>query len=141
MAVTNNLTGTVLETELALKGLQYEVVSSIDLNILNSVCARTKIEDRDIRLVIFHCQPLKQCPRWIELELDMPEMWQEKDTALAAQRMSAKDYPQDSVVICPPLCADYYDLMTLHKDVSDAPSITRFILIRLLPQNQEKIIC
>lgn len=131
LAVRNSSAGPVIETEEALEGLDYRIVSEGDLHIHH--CVFTKKPDSEITSVSSHIQALEQCRMSLSELYPGAEQKECSDTAYAAEMLAEGLLPETCAVLCKRSAGEHYGLHLAHENIEDADdNTTHFWLISLL---------
>lgn len=131
MATLNHVAGVVLETEAALRGINYKMLALDCIPIHHCLFVKNS-SVTEIRAVASHIQALKQCRN--HLARDYPEaLWkEEEDTAIAARRLAEGALPADTGVLCRRDAGESFGLHLLRENLEDdAENATEFELIAL----------
>jgi prephenate dehydratase len=131
MAISNNIVGDVKESILALKNINYQLISKIELKIIHNLA--TLELTKNITTIRSHIQALSQSANWINQNLPHCILIEEKDTALAASKLRSGDYEKNTAVICSPEASKVYNLKIIEENISNNnENYTTFILIKLI---------
>ncbi len=130
LAVRNSSAGPVIETEKALEGLDYRIVSEGDLHIHH--CVFTKKPDSEITSVSSHIQALEQCRASLSKLYPGAEPKECSDTAYAAEMLAEGLLPETCAVLCKRSAGEHYGLYPAHENIEDADdNTTHFWLITI----------
>lgn len=124
--VENTIEGPVTVTYDALIETEVTICSEIKLEISQHLMSRTgRLED--VQKVASHPQPLAQCRRWLEQNLQGVETIETTSTAAAAQLAHADEKVAS---IGSEVTAEVYDLLTIASSIEDQRgNTTRFLVI------------
>ncbi len=140
MATMNHVAGVVLETEAALRGLNYRMLALDCIPIHHCLFVKDS-SVKKITLVASHIQALKQCRGTLAREY--PEaVWQEdEDTAMAARHLAEGVLPADAGVLCRKEAGEALGLYLLQENLEDdAENATEFELIQLSEKGMDKLV-
>jgi prephenate dehydratase len=133
MALSNVIAGIVVETDFALKNLNYQIIEKLDLQIKHSLAVKPDVSFDLIKKVCSHPQALSQCTNWINANLPGASTIPYIDTAKAAKDLESGLISPDTAVICSPLAAKIYNLNVINENISNLENnFTTFILIKLI---------
>ena len=138
MATLNHVAGVVLETEAALRGINYKMLALDCIPIHHCLFVKDS-SVTEIRAVASHIQALKQCRK--TLERDFPGVvWQEEeDTAIAARHLAEGTLPADTGVLCRRDAGEAFGLHLLRENLEDdAENATEFELIVLKEKDRPR---
>ena len=131
VAVKNAIAGTVIETEIAMKGKDIiEIVETVDVPIHH--CLYVKHPGCKVHTIASHVQALLQCGNNLEKLYPGTERIEVADTAYAAEMLSAGSLPDEVAVICRKEAGTHYKLTLMKENIEDDKrNMTTFSLMRL----------
>ena len=125
--------GLVAETQRAIKEFPYNKVDEIVIEIEHALLKEKGASvDRNATVFIYsHPQALIEHKRYLSRAFPKVKYCEASDTGFAAKQLSAGVYPDNSLTISPPLCAQVYNLEILEHNIPyDKESWTRFFIVK-----------
>ena len=125
--------GVVSETQKAIKEFHYTKVDEIVIDIEHALMKRKdSCIDRNEPVSIYsHPHALNEHKRYLNKTFPKVNFCKESDTGFAAKQLSLGVYPENSLVISPPLCAEVYRLTVVQNKIPyDKEAWTRFFLVK-----------
>ena len=139
MATLNHVAGVVLETEAALRGVNYRMLALDCIPIHHCLFVKDP-SVRSIRMVASHIQALKQCCGTLSRDYPGAVWKEEEDTAIAARHLAEGILPPDVGVLCRRDAGEAFGLHLLQKNLEDdRENATEFELIRLIEKKPDKL--
>jgi len=131
VAVKNAIAGTVIETDIALKGRDnIETVENVNVPIHHYLFI--KHPGCEIRTVASHVQALLQCKNNLTKLCPGTEKIEVADTAYAAEMLAADLLSDEVAVVCRKEAGDHYGLTLFKENIEDDErNMTAFSLMRL----------
>jgi prephenate dehydratase len=127
-----NLQGGLVKMALDAMGRHnFEVIDELWLDVNQCLLAKPGTTVKDIKKIVSHVQPLKQCKNYLEKNFNTIELIEYIDTAKAARDLSDNKLPESSAVIAPEHSAKLYGLEVLVRNIQDIkPNLTAFIIVK-----------
>ena len=125
--------GLVSETQKAIREFHYNKVDEIVIDIEHALLKKkgSSIDRNENVFIYSHPQALIEHQRYLNSEFPKVEYCEASDTGFAAKQLSLGVYPDNSLTISPPLCAEVYNLEILHNNIPyDGEAWTRFLLVK-----------
>lgn len=108
----------------------FEVKGELQLQINHCLLAKPGMKLTEIKNIVSHSQPLKQCQQYLK-KIGFIDNLEYQDTALAAKHLAENKLPDHSAVIAPESAAKLYGLDILARNIQDAnPNLTTFIIVQ-----------
>lgn len=140
MATMNHVAGVVLETEAALRGLNYRMLALDCIPIHHCLFVKDSSVTQ-IHAVASHIQALEQCRNTLTRDYPQAVWMEEEDTAIAARHLSAGLLPADTGVLCRRDAGEAFGLRLVRENLEDdAENATEFELIRLSERGPDKLV-
>lgn len=140
MATLNHIAGVVLETEAALRGVQYRMLALDCIPIHHCLFVKNS-SVTEIHAVASHIQALKQCKGTLAREYPEAVWKEEEDTAIAAQHLAEGTLPPDTGVLCRRDAGEAFGLHLLRENLEDdAENATEFELVQLSEKEPERLV-
>lgn len=102
--------GIVEESKKAAEKVHCKVIDSLILFPDHVVLQAGEIKMNEPVKVYSHPMALKEHRAYLEEHFPQVELYPEVDTAVAAEKLSKGEYPENSFAIAPKICADWYRL-------------------------------
>ncbi len=129
-AMENRIAGKVIETDNALKWMDYEILDGDWLPIHHCVFLRK--EGDEVRRIVSHIQALLQSTRNLRRLYPGATLMECEDTAYAAEMLAKGELPEGSAALCRRDAGEHYGLFLANENVEDdKENMTRFAFIRL----------
>ena len=125
--------GLVSETQKAIKKFHYNLVDEVVIDIEHVLLKKKGSSvDRNATVLIYsHPQAFIEHKRYLTKAFPKVKYCEESDTGFAAKQLSLGVYPENSLAISPPLCAEVYSLEVLQHNIPyDMEAWTRFLLVK-----------
>ena len=131
MATRNHVAGVVLESEAALSGLHYRLLTADTVSIRHHLFVLNE-NVTSIDTVASHIQALKQCAGHLREQYPAAQWREVEDTAIAARYLAEGALPPTAGVLCRQDAGEAFGLHLLQMDLQDdAHNATDFILFTL----------
>jgi prephenate dehydratase len=132
MALRNAVGGAVAETVNAMRGRALLELARCELQIVHGLYGPAPSSPGHVAAIYSHEQALRQCAGNIRRWYPHATCIAEEDTALAAERLAAGAYPDESAVICSRTAAERLGLRSIRYPFQDREdNLTEFVLVRL----------
>jgi prephenate dehydratase len=129
-AMENRIAGKVIETDNALKWMDYEILDEGWLPIHHCVFLRE--EGDEVKRIVSHIQALLQSSRNLRRLYPDAVLAECEDTAYAAEMLAKGELPEGSAALCRRDAGEHYGLYLANENVEDnSENMTRFALIRM----------
>ena len=129
-AMENRIAGKVIETDNALKWMDYETLDEDWLPIHHCVFLRK--EGDGVKRIVSHIQALLQSTRNLRRLYPDAVLVECEDTAYAAEMLAKGELPEGSAALCRRDAGEHYGLYLANENVEDnSENMTRFALIRM----------
>ena len=129
-AMENRIAGKVIETDNALKWMDYEILDGDWLP--SHHCVFLKKEGDEVKRIVSHIQALLQSTRNLKRLYPGATLMECEDTAYAAEMLSKGMLPEGSAAVCRKDAGIHYGLFLDNENVEDDPdNMTLFSLVRL----------
>lgn len=125
--------GLVAETQKAIEEFHYNLVDEAVIDIEHALLKKKGSSvDRNATISIYsHPQAFIEHKQYLNKEFSKINYCEESDTGFAAKQLSLGVYPENSIAISPPLCAEIYGLEVLQHNIPyDMEAWTRFLLVK-----------
>jgi len=125
--VENSMEGSISESLDLLIRTPLKVCGEITERITHNLISKFNYNLTDIKYIISHPQPLRQCRMFIEEYLSHAQTIEVESTATAVKMLNQIPY---SVAIGTTTAADLYNMQILYKGIEDNPNnFTRFLIV------------
>ena len=132
MALKNIIAGDVIETNLALLNISYDIIDSLNLPIHHCLCTMPDIPIGAITKVASHIQALNQTSIFLEKQFPQIEKLEYQDTALAAHDLSIAKLESTVAVITTLEAAKINGLEVRFTNIANLEkNFTNFIMIKM----------
>jgi len=125
--------GVVKESQQAVKEISFTKVDEIFLDIQHALLIKKgdAVNHESVVHVFSHPQALLEHDFHLKTVFSKFEAHPASDTASAAKLLASDQYPDNSIVISPPICAEIYNLDILENDLPyESDSWTHFYLVQ-----------
>lgn len=125
--------GLVQETVEAIPQFSFRKVDQIEMELHHALFCNGEIDRERTVNIVSHPHALMDHQSFIRSEFPFVNLLEEEDTAIAAQKLKAGNYPPNTLVIAPFSCKEIYQLNTFRDDLpTNRGYITTFFLVSRL---------
>ncbi len=129
LPIQNAVGGVVQETLTHLAGTRCKISGHFPFLVKQCLLSHPDYEGKPVSLHS-HLQALRQCKSFLETHYPGIPLVEEKDTAVAAARLSKGEIPKNAFVIAPETCVKLHNLKLIRSGIQDLDyNITDFISV------------
>lgn len=132
IALKNNISGTIEESEKILKSNFFEIIDTIEMKINHCLFAFDEKSSKNLKVIASHPHALKQCERYLKLSFPNCEFQEYIDTAKTAEDLKSGILKKSVGIICSEKAGKENGLYLVSKNISNIVSKTTFGLIKLI---------
>ncbi len=130
-AVTNNLSGIILESLEAMAQYNFQLLDIFDMPVHYFLMARPGVGIDEIEVIMSHPTVLEGCRQRLKQKFSTKKLSSGEgiliDQAAAAAYLAESGSPKSVAVIAPLICAEIYGLRILAENLEDDESFTTFV--------------